>query len=646
MSRKSRSTWTFLLSLVLVAGLPTLILTGDASGATGTIDAVAGNYTSPSPPVDGDAGTSTPLFIPSGIAVDPEGNYLIPNAFGRIIVLANSATNPGYPLPADCGNAQSTQCTWTVGDIYTILGEGGFEISGTPAVDTSANQAGSVSVDSEGNVLVPLGSGFNLVEVLAMSSTNPGYSIRPTCGMTYSSPCTWTTGYVYYIVGQDTGQGFTDGATALSSQLKLPTATTVDSEGNLLTLDEDGAVVVDAISSTNPGYPLASDCGGTCTWTPGDVFRIAGNYTTGSVADGTSALNWEFNTPLGISLDPTGNVLVADTGNNAVEVLAVSASNPGYVLGSGCGGTCTWTQGHVYDIQSYAPGGPTTNGGPLFTSFFSAPGGINFDSQGNLLIPEYGADVLDMIALSNCSSNCSYGLSSYTMGYKYVIAGIGNSNSDVGGTYGDGGAASSANLGGPGTAFEGHNFGTVSSYVAYDPTTGDVVLADTPLNTVRSFAAGIAPTTTTTTTTTTTMYRAPATTTTTTTTTPPTTTTTTPPVTTTTMPPKPHVHIRVNVYFMLGKSALSTDDRAQLDGVVRSVVREHFGGLSVVGYSDPLSSGLAATLLGESRASVVTKYLEQELSSLGDPGVHIGYRSGGVLRLTPYASDRVAVVTN
>ena len=264
------------------------------------------------------------------------------------------------------------------------------------------------------------------------------------------------------------------------------------------------------------------------------------------------------------------------------------------------------------------------------------------------MIPEYGADVLDMLALSNCSSNCSYGLSSYTKGYKYVIAGIGYSTSDVGMTYGDGGAASSANLGGPGPSsnFTGFNFGQggppVSSYVAYDPTTGDVVLADTPLNTVRSFTSGIAPTTTTTTTTT--MYRAPATTTTT--TAAPTTTTTAPPVTTTTMPPKPHVHIRANVYFMLGKSKLSTDDRKQLDGVVRLVVREHLGGLSVVGYSDPLSSGLAATLLGESRASVVTKYLEQELTSLGDPGVSIGYRSGGVLHLTPYARDRLAVVTN
>jgi len=644
--RKSRNSLVFLVSLAVVAALPALLLTGDASGTTGTINAVAGDYGFPSPPADGIAGASQSLYIPSGVAVDAEGNYLIANALGRLVVLANSPTNPGYPLAADCGSG-STQCTWTVGDDYTILGSGGSSINGTPAVDSPANQMGNVSLDAQGNVLVPMGSGFNLVAVIAMSPTNPGYTMRATCGVSYNTLCTWTQGDVYYIVGQTTGPGFTDGAGAATSTLMLPTATTVDSEGNVLILDEDGAVVVDALSSTNPGYPLASDCGSgssACTWTQGDVFRIAGTYSAGSVTDGTSALSTQFDTPLGITVDASGNVLVGDTGNNVVEVLAVSSSNPGYKLGSDCGGTCTWTQGHMYDIQSYAPGAPTTNGGPIFASFFSAPGGINLDSQGNLLIPEYGADVLDMLALSNCSSNCSYGLSSYTKGYRYVIAGIGYSTSDVGMTYGDGGAASSANLGGPGPSsnFTGFPFGQggppVSSYVAYDPTTGDVVLADTPLNTVRAFTSGIAPTSTTTTT----MYRAPATTTTS--TAPPTTTTTAPPVTTTTMRPKPP--IRAAVYFTLGESTLSTDDRAQLDGVARTVVREHFLGLNVVGYSDPLSSGAAARALGVSRATVVMAYLEQEFATLGDTSVHIGYRSGGVLHLTPYTRDRVAIVTS
>ena len=91
---------------------------------------------------------------------------------------------------------------------------------------------------------------------------------------------------------------------------------------------------------------------------------------------------------------------------------------------------------------------------------------------------------------------------------------------------------------------------------------------------------------------------------------------------------------------------MSTDDRAQLDGVARTVVREHFLGLNVVGYSDPLSSGAAARALGVSRATVVMAYLEQEFATLGDTSVHIGYRSGGVLHLTPYTRDRVAIVTS
>jgi len=639
--RKSRNSLVFLVSLAVVAALPALLLTGDASGTTGTINAVAGDYGFPSPPADGIAGASQSLYIPSGVAVDAEGNYLIANALGRLVVLANSPTNPGYPLAADCGSG-STQCTWTVGDDYTILGSGGSSINGTPAVDSPANQMGNVSLDAQGNVLVPMGSGFNLVAVIAMSPTNPGYTMRATCGVSYNTLCTWTQGDVYYIVGQTTGPGFTDGAGAATSTLMLPTATTVDSEGNVLILDEDGAVVVDALSSTNPGYPLASDCGSgssACTWTQGDVFRIAGTYSAGSVTDGTSALSTQFDTPLGITVDASGNVLVGDTGNNVVEVLAVSSSNPGYILGGACAGlVCNWTQGHMYQLNYYPVSGGTTTSTPgiALSAVMDAPGGLNFDSQGNLLIPNYSAGYLDMLALSNCSTNCSYGLSTYAQGHMYAIAGIGN----VSGTapFGDGGAASSANLGNPTMNYDFSGPDPVSSYVAYDPTTGDVVLADTPLNTVRAFTSGIAPTSTTTTT----MYRAPATTTTS--TAPPTTTTTAPPVTTTTMRPKPP--IRAAVYFTLGESTLSTDDRAQLDGVARTVVREHFLGLNVVGYSDPLSSGAAARALGVSRATVVMAYLEQEFATLGDTSVHIGYRSGGVLHLTPYTRDRVAIVTS
>jgi len=645
--KNSRISLAFLLSLALVAGLPALIVTSSASGTTGTIEAVLGDYTSPGNPGSGVPGTSSTFVIASGIGVDPEGNYLLSTQGGRLELLANSTTNPGYPLPANCGSG-STQCTWTVGDIYSLLGNNGSSLNGTPAGVFPANNVGTVSFDQEGNVIVPMGNGFNSVLVVAMSSTNPGYAMRSTCGSLYNALCTWTQGDVYYIVGQNGQSGFTDGATSQSSQIQDPVATTVDSHGNVLVLDGNGAVVVDAISSTNPGYPLASDCGSgstQCTWTAGDVFRISGTYTSGAVTDGTSALNWTFNSPLGITLDSSGNVIVGDTGNNTVEVLAVSSSNPGYLLsGSDCGGTCTWTQGHVYDVQYVASTGgtTTTSAGIALSDVMSSPGGISFDSQGNLLIPNYGADDLDMLALSNCSSNCSYGLSTYAQGHMYLIAGIGYAAGST--PYGDGGAASSANLGGPGpsSSFTGYNFGPVSSYVAFDPTTGDVVLADTPLNTVRAFTSGIAPTTTTTSTTTTTIHHAPATTTTT--TQAPTTTTTAPPVTTTTMPSKPPIHAKV--YFSLAESVLSPTDLAQLNSVAKAVERERIVGLSVVGYSDPLSSGLAATLLGEARALVVRNYLQHELALLGDANVHIGYRSGGVLHLSPYPRDRVAIVTS
>jgi hypothetical protein len=76
------------------------------------------------------------------------------------------------------------------------------------------------------------------------------------------------------------------------------------------------------------------------------------------------------------------------------------------------------------------------------------------------------------------------------------------------------------------------------------------------------------------------------------------------------------------------------------------VRNERFGALSVVGYSDPLSQGVAANAIGVARANAVAAYLHQRLVSLGDGAVTIGRRSGGVLKNKPYTRDRVAVLTS
>ena len=65
-----------------------------------------------------------------------------------------------------------------------------------------------------------------------------------------------------------------------------------------------------AVSPSNPGYPVG-------TWTVGDIYTVAGNGPGSShyTGDGVPATVAQLFGPLGVTLDPGGNVVIADTGN-------------------------------------------------------------------------------------------------------------------------------------------------------------------------------------------------------------------------------------------------------------------------------------------------------------------------------------------
>ena len=67
-----------------------------------------------------------------------------------------------------------------------------------------------------------------------------------------------------------------------------------------------------------------------------------------------------------------------------------------------------------------------------------------FDADGDLLIADTFNERVRLVAASNCASACPYGLPSMTVGDIYTVAGDGTA-----GTAGDGGPATSADLGVP-----------------------------------------------------------------------------------------------------------------------------------------------------------------------------------------------------
>src|SRR5208283_4324669 len=83
------------------------------------------------------------------------------------------------------------------------------------------------------------------------------------------------------------------------------------------------------------------------------ISTVGGNGTAGFSGDGNPATNAQFNLPVGLSVDATGNVLISDTSNNRVrEIYCANGNIP-----------CTPPAGFAAgDINTFAG-----NGFPLYS---------------------------------------------------------------------------------------------------------------------------------------------------------------------------------------------------------------------------------------------------------------------------------------
>ena len=148
--------------------------------------------------------------------------------------------------------------------------------------------------------------------------------------------------------------------------------------------------------------------------------------------------------PDGITLDAAGNVVVADSRNRRIRVIAVTT------------GTFYGQHMTANDIYTVAGGGTSGlgNGGPATAAQLTEPSGVAVDSHGNLVLTDLGfADVVNpSVRVVAAATGAFYG-QAMTAGDIYTVAG-GNPP----GFSGDGGPGTSAQLSSPGTvAVDGTN---------------------------------------------------------------------------------------------------------------------------------------------------------------------------------------------
>jgi uncharacterized protein (TIGR03437 family) len=271
---------------------------------------------------DGGPATAASLYEPEGIAVDASGNFFI----------------------ADYANNRVRKVS-TSGVITTVAGNGanGFSGDGGPATSASLNSPSGVAVDASGNLFI------------ADLYNN---RIRKVS----------TSGIITTAAGNGTAGYSGDGGPATSAELDDPQGIAIDASGNLFIADHYNdrirKVSTSGIISTvagNGNYGFSGD-GGPATSAElqgpgsvavsasGNVFfgdlydyrvrrvspngaitTVAGNGNYGSSGDGGPSASAALTYPVGVAVDASGNLFIADSVNNRIRKvspsIAVSQAN-------------------------------------------------------------------------------------------------------------------------------------------------------------------------------------------------------------------------------------------------------------------------------------------------------------------------------
>jgi sugar lactone lactonase YvrE len=286
-------------------------------------------------------------------------------AFALMSVNASAATSDittfaGPSLPTS-GSMATTQ-TIGVPEGLAADGAGGFYVSSSTqnriyhvdAGGTLTVIAGNGSSGSGGNGGPAIAAQFNFIHGLAadrsgnlfVADTNNNCIRKIT-----------PNGVVTAFAGTGAWGDSGDGGPATSAQLASPRGVEVDESGNVFIADS-GSNRIRKISLS------------------GIITSVAGNGKAGFAGDGGAATAAQLNYPVGLALDASGNIFIADRSNNRIR--KVNSSGIMTTLTGGAAGF----------------GG---DGGPAISARISDPRGVAADANGNVFVSDSGNNRIRMI---------------------------------------------------------------------------------------------------------------------------------------------------------------------------------------------------------------------------------------------------------
>jgi secreted PhoX family phosphatase len=379
-----------------------------AASPTGILTAIGG---------PGGGAGDTVAQNPVSLALAPSGGLEIGD--GTLMVVRN-LSRFGLERNVACSGAIATS---------------GYGGDGGPAQDAACDGPYGMTVDRSGDLIVADNQNNRIRVVAAASGALFGTTV--------------TAGQITTVAGDGTWGYAGDKGPATSAQLAYPAGTALDRNGNLVICDSGNNVIRVVASSTGTFYGQSM--------TSGDIYTVAGDGTAGDAGTGTAATGAELNQPTGVAVDRTGNLVIADLGNNQVRVVAAAT---GTYYGQ------HMTAGDIYTVAGDGTAGFAGDGGAATGAELDMPEGVALDAQGDVVIADYGNNRVRLVAER---TKTAFGLP-VTAGDIYTVAGTGNAEFS-----GDGGPATSASLSTP-------------RDVVVDRS-GNIVVADSGNNRVRVIAA-------------------------------------------------------------------------------------------------------------------------------------------------------------
>src|SRR5437016_10369265 len=259
-------------------------------------------------------GTSASIGNPTAVAKDASGNTYIFDAWSYRVFKVDAAGKVS---------------------VYAGNGFNGYSGDGGLATNAQVSWGYGLAVDTSGNLFIADTANNVIREVVA------------------------TTGIIQTVASNGTYGYGGDGGAATSATLSSPYGIFVDASGNLFIADSGNNVIREVVAAT------------------GIIQTVAGNGTLSYGGDGGAATSATLSNPYGIFVDASGNLFIADSGNNLIREVVAATGIIQTVAGN-------------YNLGSAYSG----DGGAATSATLSYPYGIFVDASGNLFIADTSNSVI------------------------------------------------------------------------------------------------------------------------------------------------------------------------------------------------------------------------------------------------------------